>query len=331
MSNGLILFRGFRGITTPSSSLPCLVETCFVNRPTASIGKRNASTQFTPSRSFCCKRKDRTVAAQSLKQHQSGKSIWKSASALFASPLFPGWGKRFFSGTIAKCSQPTQASKRAAIESVCKVPSEGFDGSFNGRWLLRLGHENNYLSYTRNGFLATACAMTLLSQEELREGARLSAVGFVFVSVGTFQYIFTAVQLAKSLNLPLGYISLHSGAVCAGWTVGVSYCLGFMPNVMNNLLSVGESRLPCRLKSKDMSQQGDGIPAAGSSKEGTDLNDLLLDRAHYLEKRIELYKEKLDSNQQQKHVSLQTEELLAQRLAGLQRELNKITNIIATQ
>ena len=43
--------------------------------------------------------------------------------------------------------------------------------------LLRLAHENNYLSYTRNGFLATAAAMGLLSQEELRSGARISASG----------------------------------------------------------------------------------------------------------------------------------------------------------
>ena len=100
--------------------------------------------------------------------------------------------------------------------------------------------------------------------------------------MGTVQYVVTGLQLASSINLPLGYIAVHSFLVCAGWFAGVSYCLGIAPKMIKTVMINLEECVPCTLKSLDE----DSSESVGG---GDYFEDLLVNRLKYVNRKIKKY------------------------------------------
>uniref|UniRef100_A0A7S3D2R9 Uncharacterized protein n=1 Tax=Palpitomonas bilix TaxID=652834 RepID=A0A7S3D2R9_9EUKA len=95
--------------------------------------------------------------------------------------------------------------KVAAVEAKQDEGLSKMEDATLKMWTLFLSHENNYLSWTRNGTLACAVATAMASQKQVIAGAGIAAAGFfgvgsVFFLVGTVQYAFTAAAIRYSLD-----------------------------------------------------------------------------------------------------------------------------------
>eukprot|EP00127_Corallochytrium_limacisporum_P006102 Clim_evm51s218 gene=Clim_evmTU51s218 len=98
-------------------------------------------------------------------------------------------------------------------------------------WALRLSHENNLLSWSRNGFLSTTAGAGIYANDAELAGLFLMICSGIFIAIGTGQYLYAA-RKASSLGYPWSwrlFQASHSLSVCFLWFIGITYFLGFTP------------------------------------------------------------------------------------------------------
>jgi hypothetical protein len=97
--------------------------------------------------------------------------------------------------------------------------SHRFTATEHRSWMLRLSHENSYLSWTRNAAICAGVGATIVIIEMQYSSIPMAdyyAVGFtdlglVFLTLGSIQHLYSAYRLRKLLQLSMvGYIWILS-------------------------------------------------------------------------------------------------------------------------
>ncbi|CAK4641768.1 unnamed protein product [Aphanomyces euteiches] len=126
---------------------------------------------------------------------------------------------------------PEQAKKKAAQEKA------------KAALMLRFSNENSYLNWARNGVLSSGVGVAMYAQEHHRgaqlSGAGLLLLGFGYIGVGSFKYMFYMWRFRKVMaaSLPSVIASCSHAAIALGiWLTATASFLESIPLEMDVLL-----------------------------------------------------------------------------------------------
>ena len=123
-------------------------------------------------------------------------------------------------------------------------------------------HENAYLNWVRNGLTATAVGMGFVMFRVTRDSATFSiggicvqAMGVLYVTIGSLQYLFSAVALRRQLRItPLGYawyVCNASWPLCL-YTLGMRCVHDLHPKWLLELVAANVELLPLHWQERCM-------------------------------------------------------------------------------
>ena len=112
---------------------------------------------------------------------------------------------------VESASASVEATATAAAETTAAERAES--ASVKAAWSLHYTHENAYLNWVRNGLTSTAVGMGFVMFRVTRDDATFSLggiclqlMGMLYVMLGSFQYLGSALALRRQLRVtPLGY------------------------------------------------------------------------------------------------------------------------------